>query len=116
MQQPETNVPVAQAALQYAAPVIVLLYYVGAVAVSLCTLQKGQKQGSSRSHRTIRAATGFVFVTYIVQSALLVADSFALLPKISSVAANVGQGPPSKTLADVRRRSMPYRPLSSGLC
>ncbi|KAL8959364.1 MAG: hypothetical protein Q9193_003764 [Seirophora villosa] len=89
MQQPETNAHVAQAALQYAAPVIVLLYYVGALAVSLCTLQKGQKQGSSRSHRIIRAAIGFVFVTYIVQSALLVADSFALLPKISSVAANV---------------------------
>ncbi|KAI4143657.1 MAG: hypothetical protein LQ341_002855 [Variospora aurantia] len=83
------NVYVAQAALQYAAPGVVLLYYIGAIAISLCTLQKGQKQGRSRSHQIIRAVIAFVLVTYIIQSALLLADSFALVPKISSVAANV---------------------------
>lgn len=116
------NVYVAQAALQYAAPGVVLLYYIGAIAISLCTLQKGQKQGRSRSHQIIRAVIAFVLVTYIIQSALLLADSFALVPKISSVAANVGVRPsmsgkpPSMTLADVLCRSMLYRPLSSGLC
>ncbi|KAL8926297.1 MAG: hypothetical protein Q9208_003019 [Pyrenodesmia sp. 3 TL-2023] len=79
----------AQATIQYAAPIVVLLYYVGALTSSACILQKGRKYKSKRQHQAIIAVLGFVLATYLFQSGLLAIDSFSPIPRASSVAANV---------------------------
>ncbi len=79
----------AQTTLLYAAPVVVLLYYLGALITSACTLQKGLKYRSKRHHQTIVAFVCLIVVTYLLQSGLLITDSFALIQQASSVAANV---------------------------
>lgn len=79
----------AQAALDYAAPLTVLFYYLGASAVSVCTLQNGHKHRQGGSRRAIHSSMYFVLITYTVQSSLLVLDSLSKAPQISSVAANV---------------------------
>ncbi|KAL9028063.1 MAG: hypothetical protein Q9196_003510 [Gyalolechia fulgens] len=79
----------AQTALHYAAPVTVLLYYLGASAVSVCTLQNGRKHRQNRSRRATTYGIYVVLVTYAVQSGLLILDSLSTTPWISSVAANV---------------------------
>ncbi|KAI4169508.1 MAG: hypothetical protein LQ343_005648 [Gyalolechia ehrenbergii] len=89
MQQSKTRMEIAQAALQYAAPVAVLLYYLLASAVSVCTLQNGRQRSQSRSWRAITYGIYFVLATYAVQTGLLIFDSLSTTPRISSVAANV---------------------------
>ncbi|KAL8900445.1 MAG: hypothetical protein Q9207_005693 [Kuettlingeria erythrocarpa] len=85
----ETRVQMAQAILLYAAPIVVLLYYLVALVTSACTLQKGRKYKSRRQHQTTVAFVCFILVTYLLQSGLLVTDPFAHIQQASSVAANV---------------------------
>ncbi|KAL8937206.1 MAG: hypothetical protein Q9211_003802 [Gyalolechia sp. 1 TL-2023] len=89
MHQSKTRMEAAQTALHYAAPVTVLLYYLGASAVSVCTLQNGRKHRQNRSRRATTYGIYVVLVTYAVQSGLLILDSLSTTPWISSVAANV---------------------------
>lgn len=89
MLQSETDVLLAQDTLQYAAPIIVSLYYMGTLGASFCTLQKGTKYPSHGSRRTTFGAVCFVLVTYLFQTGLLVPDSFAPAPRVSSISANV---------------------------
>ncbi|KAL8751046.1 MAG: hypothetical protein Q9184_006201, partial [Pyrenodesmia sp. 2 TL-2023] len=85
----QMRVQTAQVTVFYAAPIVVLLYYVGALTTSVCTLQKGRKYKSKRQCQTVVAFVCFIFATYLFQSGLLVIDSFAPIPRASSVAANV---------------------------
>lgn len=89
MRHSETRAQMAKAILLYAAPIVVLLYYLGALITSACTLQKGRKYKSKRQHQTTVAFVCFILFTYLLQSGLLVTDSFALMQQASSVAANV---------------------------
>lgn len=119
MQLFQTRMETAQAAIDYAAPITVLTYCLGASAVSFCTLQKGHKPWQSRSRRAITYSMYFVLVTYAVQSGVLVLDSLSNVPSVSSVAGNASTRGPSSirifprlprmmSLANLNGRSMQY--------
>lgn len=88
-QQSEMKVQIAQATLLYAAPVVILLYYLIALGLGSCILQKGRKYRSIRLRRTILGLVSFTLATYFLQSAVLLADAFASTSRISSIPANV---------------------------
>lgn len=79
----------AQDVLQYLTPPVVLLYYLAAVTLAACTLQKGRKQKRSSLRQTTFCLLCYVIAVYLAQSGILVADSLSAAPRLSSPAANV---------------------------
>ncbi|KAI4198240.1 MAG: hypothetical protein LQ350_005402 [Teloschistes chrysophthalmus] len=79
----------AQDVLQYLTPPVVLLYYLAAVTLAACTLQKGRKQKRSSLRQTTFCLLCYVIAVYLAQSGILVADSLSAAPRLSSPAANI---------------------------
>ncbi|KAL8692247.1 MAG: hypothetical protein Q9224_003998 [Gallowayella concinna] len=89
MSHSNVRVQKAQRALLYVTPAIILLYYLGAVAVSVCTLQKGRKRKHDRLHHITRWCFNSILITYLAQCVDLLIDSLLPTPTISTVAANI---------------------------
>ena len=79
----------AQTALQYAAPVIVLFYYVFTVTFSLCTLQSRRNNKRDRLLQITNCCVRLISINYLAQLGYLVIDSLSPTPSISTLAANV---------------------------
>ncbi|KAL8841224.1 MAG: hypothetical protein Q9170_001013 [Blastenia crenularia] len=89
MQLAEPQTHIALAILQYAAPLVVVLYCLGATATDVCTLHGRRKHRRNRTRRFVTGGMGFILLTYLLQSGLLLIDTFSANPRISSLAANV---------------------------
>lgn len=79
----------AQDVLNYLTPPVVLLYYLAAITLAACALQKGRKQKRNTLRQTTFCLLGYVVAVYLAQSGVLVADSLSAAPRLSSAAANV---------------------------
>ncbi|KAL8690737.1 MAG: hypothetical protein Q9218_003879 [Villophora microphyllina] len=79
----------AQHVLHYLTPAIILLYYLGALGVVICTLQKGRKPKRNISRQTTSWILGYIVASYLAQSGVLLADSISATPRFSSSAANI---------------------------
>ncbi|KAL8846974.1 MAG: hypothetical protein Q9221_007968 [Calogaya cf. arnoldii] len=78
----------AQAALQYAAPAITLLYYLSSVIHAIVTLQTGHKNEQNRLRHIAIWCVRLILVTYLAQCGDLVIDSFLAHPTTTTLAAN----------------------------
>ncbi|KAL8669122.1 MAG: hypothetical protein Q9168_006274 [Polycauliona sp. 1 TL-2023] len=79
----------AEAALQYAAPAITLLYYLSSILFTTCTLQIGPKNKHHRLRQTSIWCVRLILLTYLAQCGDLVVDSLSAHPTISTLPANV---------------------------
>ncbi|KAL8766770.1 MAG: hypothetical protein Q9194_006173 [Teloschistes cf. exilis] len=79
----------AQDVLNYLTPPVVLLYYLAAITLAACALQKGCKQKRNTLRQTTFCLLGYVVAVYLAQSGILVADSLSAAPRLSSAAANI---------------------------
>ncbi|KAL8994305.1 MAG: hypothetical protein Q9169_005678 [Polycauliona sp. 2 TL-2023] len=79
----------AEAALQYAAPAIILLYYLSSISFAVFTLQIGRKKKHQRLRHTTIWCVRLILLTYLAQCGDLLADSLSAHPTTSTLAANV---------------------------
>lgn len=89
MAHPSIRMQKAQAALQYAAPAIILLYYLSSIISAVITLQIGHKNKQNRLRQITIWCVRLILFTYLAQCADLVVDSLSAHPTTSTLAANV---------------------------
>ncbi|KAI4093721.1 MAG: hypothetical protein LQ339_007624 [Xanthoria mediterranea] len=89
MAHPSIRLQKAQALLQYAAPAIVLLYYLFSILSAVITLQTGRKNKQPRLRQITIWCVRLILVTYLAQCGDLVIDSFSARQTTSTLAANI---------------------------
>lgn len=89
MAHPSIRMQKAQAALQYAAPAIVLFYYLFSILSAVITLQTGHKYKQPRLRQITIWCVRLILVTYLAQWGDLVIDSISAHQTTSTLATNV---------------------------
>lgn len=75
--------------LHYTGPLIVLLYYLAAATVSVCTLQYLKKSNERKPQKLAIYFMLFTMVTYIGEASMLVFDTFNSQPRRFTTDSNV---------------------------
>lgn len=104
MVHPSIRMQKAQASLQYAAPAIILLYYLSSIISAVITLQTGHKNKQDRLRRIIIWCVRLTLLSYLVQCGGLAIDSLTAHSTTSTQAANVSPITPHAT----KTNSMEY--------
>ena len=86
------GVQLALRALYYLSPILIIAYYILAVAVRICTLQD-QKSLRSSPRKTLIGLSCLVSLSYGVEACMLIVDTFANNSRCSTTASNVSKDP-----------------------
>ena len=78
--------------LHYIAPALVLLYYLIATTISVCTLQN-LKPGTTSPRRVLLSLVSLVVISYLVESCMLLTDTTINGARQSSTDSNVSTSP-----------------------
>ncbi len=79
----------ANRVLHYTAPSLILLYYLVATTVSICTLQSLKRPDEKKSRNPAIYVVLSIMITYLGEASMLVFDTFNSQPRRSTTDSNV---------------------------